>query len=72
MPTYRITRLWSVAGYLTTDVEATSEEAALAVEASRWEAEGAVASLPPALRRRLEEVFEEIDAVEELPTPAAR
>ncbi|MDA0271111.1 MAG: hypothetical protein DWG83_01845 [Chloroflexi bacterium] len=66
MPTYRVTRLWSLAGHLTTEVEAPSEDAARRIEEERCETEGAVASLPPALRLRLEDVFEEIDQVEEI------
>ena len=66
MPTFAITRTWSVAGWVTTDIEADSEEAARAIEEERWQEAGAVASLPQALRLHIEEICEEIDEVRAL------
>jgi len=67
MPTFAITRTWSVAGWVTTDVEADSEEAARAIEEERWQEVSAVASLPNALRQHIEEIYEEIEDVRALP-----
>lgn len=66
MPTYRITRLWSVAGYAVTEVVAGSEAEARATEEARWDESGAQASLPADLRARVEDVFDEVEAVEEI------
>ena len=71
MPTFAITRTWSVAGWVTTDVEADSEEAARAIEEERWQDAGAVASLPNALRLHIEEIYEEIEDVRALPPTGA-
>lgn len=70
MPTFAITRTWSVAGWVTTDIEADSEEAARAIEEERWQESGAVASLPRELRRHIEEISEEIEDVRALPSIA--
>lgn len=67
MPKYAITRTWSVAGWVTTEVEADSEDVALQIEAENWDTVGAVASLPPALRRHIESIEDEIDDVSVLP-----
>ena len=66
MPTYRITRLWSVAGFAVTEVEAPSEAEAIAAEEARWDERGAQASLPAELRHRIEDVFDEVESVEEV------
>lgn len=66
MPTYRITRLWSVAGYTTSEVEADSEDAARAIEEARWEEAGVVPSLPPELRLRIEDLFVDVETVEDI------
>ena len=71
MPTFAITRTWSVAGWVTTDIEADSEEAARAIEEERWQEAGAVASLPQALRLHIEDIFEEIEDVREQPSAGA-
>lgn len=66
MPRYAITRLWSVAGSLTTEVEAASEAEARSIEETRWSTGGATASLPPELRNRIDDLFEEVESVEEV------
>jgi hypothetical protein len=66
MPTYRITRLWSLSGYTTSEVHAESEEQAQQLEADAWDERGAFASLPPALAARVEETYDEVESIEEL------
>jgi len=70
MPTYRITRLWSLSGSATSEVNAPTEAAARELEQARWSQSGALTSLPPELRQRLEEIYEEIESAEEISQPA--
>jgi len=71
MPKYAVTRTWSVAGWVTTEIDADTEEAARAIEDDRWQEGGAVASLPHELRQHIEEIFEEIEDVRALPEAGA-
>ncbi|MGE3961130.1 MAG: hypothetical protein AB7F65_05555 [Dehalococcoidia bacterium] len=67
MPKYAITRTWSLAGWVTTEIEAESEEEAQRLETRRWNASGVLASLPRELKQHIEEIEEHVEDVRVLP-----
>jgi hypothetical protein len=69
MPRYRVIRLYDVAGWIETIIEAPNSESARTTESELRDSYTLVPNTPQGLRLKVEEMHEEIELVEELEAP---